>query len=349
MFSSEFGTQISWLLPAALILLVALAWLTRRAPRTDRSRAALLLWGGWLLVTVGVFSFMSGIIHPYYTVALAPAIGALVGIGGVLLWRERDTWYARGALALTVLASGWWGYRLLARDPSWHPTLRYLVLALGLIGAAALLIPRRARALTVGTAALSLVAVLAGSAAYALPTAATPHTGSIPAAGPAGSSTGMGGFGGQRGGFGGADAQGGNGFPGGGAGGPGGGGGGEATVSAELAALLKAAGTRWSAATNGDQTAAGLELASGTAVMAIGGWSGSDPAPTLARFQAWVSAGEVHYYLASGAAGGATGGGIGGGGATGAGGSAISSWVETNFTASTVGGHLVYDLTKPAS
>ena len=58
----------------------------RRAPRTDRTRASLLLWGGWLLVTGLTFSFMQGIFHAYYTVALAPAIGALVGIGAVVLW-----------------------------------------------------------------------------------------------------------------------------------------------------------------------------------------------------------------------------------------------------------------------
>ena len=56
MFESEIGSQISWLLPAALVLLVAGSWVTRRAPRTDRTRAALLLWGGWLLVTGVVFS-----------------------------------------------------------------------------------------------------------------------------------------------------------------------------------------------------------------------------------------------------------------------------------------------------
>ena len=83
------GGQVSWLLPAALIALAALAWLSWRAVRTDRLRAAALLWGGWLLVTGGVFSFMAGIIHPYYTVALAPAIGALTGIGAVTLWRRR--------------------------------------------------------------------------------------------------------------------------------------------------------------------------------------------------------------------------------------------------------------------
>jgi len=74
LFAADMGGQVSWLLPAALIALAALAWLSWRAVRTDRVRAAALLWGGWLLVTGGVFSFMAGIIHPYYTIALAPAI-----------------------------------------------------------------------------------------------------------------------------------------------------------------------------------------------------------------------------------------------------------------------------------
>ena len=92
LFASEMGGQISWLLPAALIALAALVWLSWRRPRTDRVRAAALLWGGWLIVTGLVFSYMSGIIHPYYTVALAPAIGALAGIGAVTVWRARRAW-----------------------------------------------------------------------------------------------------------------------------------------------------------------------------------------------------------------------------------------------------------------
>src|SRR6185312_4418949 len=71
LFDSEIGGQVAWLLPAALILLVAGLVVTGRRPRTDRTRAALLLWGGWLLVTGLTFSFMAGIFHAYYTVALA--------------------------------------------------------------------------------------------------------------------------------------------------------------------------------------------------------------------------------------------------------------------------------------
>ena len=77
LFGHSMGTEIAWLLPAAVICLGAIVVLTRRAPRTDLTRAAALIWGGWLLVTAVVFSFMNGIVHPYYTVALAPAIAAL--------------------------------------------------------------------------------------------------------------------------------------------------------------------------------------------------------------------------------------------------------------------------------
>jgi len=72
LFTGEIGLEVSWPLPAALVLLVAGLAVTLRAPRTDRLRAALLLWGGWTLITGLVFSFMSGTMHPYYTVALAP-------------------------------------------------------------------------------------------------------------------------------------------------------------------------------------------------------------------------------------------------------------------------------------
>ena len=110
LFNSEIGGQVAWLLPAALILLVAGLVVTGRRRRTDRTRAALLLWGGWLLVTGLTFSFMAGIFHAYYTVALAPAIGALVGIGAALLWRRRDGAagagdHARGDRGLVVRAA----------------------------------------------------------------------------------------------------------------------------------------------------------------------------------------------------------------------------------------------------
>ena len=91
LFNAEFGNMMSWLLPGALVMGAVLLVVTIRARRTDRERAALLLWGG-SLVSIGlVISLAQGIIHPYYTVALAPPLGALVGIATMGLWQRRAT------------------------------------------------------------------------------------------------------------------------------------------------------------------------------------------------------------------------------------------------------------------
>ena len=124
LFQSDMGSQISWLLPAALIALAALLWLSWRSPRTDRTRAAALLWGGWLVLTGVVFSYMSGIIHPYYTVALVPAIAALAGIGATALWRIRHTWTARIILAGTLLVTGGLGLGAAGPQPRLVPLAR---------------------------------------------------------------------------------------------------------------------------------------------------------------------------------------------------------------------------------
>jgi 4-amino-4-deoxy-L-arabinose transferase-like glycosyltransferase len=416
LFHAEFGGQISWLLPAALISLAAMAWVSRRAARTDRTRAAAMLWGGWVLVTGLVFSYMNGIIHPYYMVALAPGIAALVGIGARALWQPRPR-SGSGALAgritaaAGVLASAVWAYILLDRTPDWLPWLRWVVLVAGMAAAglvlagpalARLMRSRRGRlALAVAPLGLALVAGLAGPAAYALDTVGTAQTGAIPSAGPAsaGFGGGPGGGPGSRGGFpgagqagrgptgagasggtgvpGGSGASSGNAVPGGTAGtgaasggmpggnaaaggtgtggmpqggsggfgaghGQGGGGlGGNTAVSSALTKLLQqdAASYRWVAATEGSTAAAPLELATGNALMSIGGFNGTDPWPTLAVFKELVAKHEIHYYVGQGSQS------FGGG----RGSSAIAAWVAAHFTKQTVGGQTVYDLTKPLS
>ena len=99
---------------------------------------------------------------------------------------------------------------------------------------------------------------------------------------------------------------------------------------------------RWVAAAIGSQNAAGLQLGTGLPVMAIGGFNGSDPSPTLAQFQQYVADGDIHYFASSGSGGG-PGGGLGGTGT----GSQISEWVAATFTQVTIGGSTFYDLTQP--
>jgi len=351
LFLSDFGGQVSWLIPAALIFLAAGVWLTFHARRTSLARASYLMWGGYLVVTGAVFSFAQGIIHPYYAIALAPAIGALVGSGSVGLWNLRSRAVPRTLLAAAVIASAVWAYLLLDRSPDWYPALRVAVLLAGIIAATAIaLLPVLTRPLAIGAAALALAASLAGPAAYTLQTVATGHSGAIPSAGPAVATSGGFGPGGNAPAFGarngfpppGAFGQGGFGGRGAFGGAPRGGGAGflnAGQVSAEMAALLEAnaSGYRWVAATIDANSAAGYELATGEPVMAIGGFNGSDPAPTLAQFQAMVASGQVHYFVAGGMRG-------GGGPA-----SEIESWVTSHFTATDVGGTAVYDLTRPAA
>jgi 4-amino-4-deoxy-L-arabinose transferase-like glycosyltransferase len=196
LFDELMGAQASWLLPAALLALVVGLWHSRRAPRTDRTRAALLLWGGWLLVTAAIFSFGQGVIHTYYTVALVPAIAALIAITGSVLWRVRETAGARITAALAVAITAAWSYALLDRTPHWEAWLRPLILVSAILAVAGLLaIPALGRlgrrAPIAAVAVFALLACLAGPVAYSAQTIATAHTGSIPSAGPG--SAGMGG------------------------------------------------------------------------------------------------------------------------------------------------------------
>jgi 4-amino-4-deoxy-L-arabinose transferase-like glycosyltransferase len=369
MFDAAQGGQIAWLLPAALILLVTGLVVTARRPRTDRDRAGLILWGGWLLVTGLIFSFMQGIFHSYYTVALAPAVGAVVGMGSAVLWPLRRHPAVAATLAGTVALSAWWACTLLGRSADFVPWLRWVVLVAGLAAAVGLLasfrLPARVALLS---AAVALAAVLAGPAAYAVDTAAEAHTGAVPSAGPAVAGgfgpggSGPGGFG--RGGLpGGRLPDGGQGrFPGGAAPGgtapggalPGGGrrGGGmgnlldSPTPPAEITALLKAGadGFTWAAAAVGSTNASGYQLATAEPVMPVGGFNGSDPSPTLAQFQQYVAEGQIHYFIGGGGFGGARGG--NGGGSNNS--SQISAWVTATFPAQTVGGVTVHDLTDPS-
>ena len=268
------------------------------------------------------FSLGEGIIHEYYTVALAPALGALVGIGGVTLWRRRGNWFARIGLAGVIALTGWWTVQLLRRTPNFNAWLQPLVVVGSIIGVVGVLaadhIGRTGRAVALSAGVVAgLIAPdggvdrhggacptparcrrrprrwVAASAAAASPAAsrrggnrwrlprrqrtaarrrpaAPPPVAAAPAAG------GGGGIGGILG---------------------------ASTPSAELTSALQQDADQytWAAATIGANQAAGYQLASGEPVMAIGGFNGTDPWPTLEVFQQYVAEGRIHYFIGGGA------------------------------------------------
>jgi 4-amino-4-deoxy-L-arabinose transferase-like glycosyltransferase len=384
MFNDIVGGQISWLIPFALAGLLAGLWLTRRARRTDLGRAGWIMFGGWMLVEMAVFSEAKGIFHPYYTVALAPPVAAVAGAGALALWRAgRQTRWLAWVLPVAVVVTAAWAVVLLGRTAGYDSWLRPLLLLAAVGSAVALgvlaLGRARHRLLFAGAGVVAAASLLAGPAAYSITTVGSPSTGALASAGPAttggGPGGGFGGPGGLAGGPGGppgavggpsgagsfSGSLGAGAFAGGapprlptgsvgaaGGFGPPGAAAGRETASAGLISYLRShrGSAKYLVAVNGSMQAAPIILASGQPVITMGGFNGSDPAPTLAQLQAMVSSGQVHYILLGGGGpgGGGPGGGVGSVGAGGFGGppgpggsqagsanrSAIEQWVTAN-------------------
>jgi hypothetical protein len=228
-----------------------------------------------------------------------------------------------GTVLVTVILAA----VLLARRHDWLPWLGTVIAIVGVAAAVLLLVVSRLPArVAAGVGALAILACLAAPTAYAVATAATPHSGAIPSVGPARA---HGSFGGP--------------------GGPGGFGGGFLDIpeaGPALTSLLSdgAQGHQWTAAVVGSSNAAGYQLAGDAPVMAVGGFNGTDPAPTLVEFQSDVAAGRIHYFIRGHSMFGMP----GGRGTTGSREAAdISSWVEAHYAEKTVDGVVVYDLTQP--
>ncbi|MFY2788620.1 glycosyltransferase family 39 protein [Rhodococcus sp. MALMAid1271] len=315
LFAAAQGGQISWLIPAALVLLVAGIVLRGRAPRRDFRRAWYVMWAVWLIGCSVVFSFMSGTFHPYYTIVLAPPIAAVLGSAGSELWRrEKFSW--RAVLVLSSVVTTATSFVFLARTPEFLPWLRWVVLGGGIAVALALLF-FRSRTVSIALGAAAIAVALAGPVAYVADTVVTPHTGGGPSAGPAIASdhsayrTGRGDESAGR------SPQFGS----------------QSPPDAALIGMLEADAPHytWVAATIGSNAAAGLQLATEDPVMPVGGFSGTDPSPTLDQFEADVAAGKIHYFVA-------------GAGRTRS--SSIGDWVTARFTPQTVGDYTVFDLTE---
>ncbi|MEV0201359.1 glycosyltransferase family 39 protein [Nonomuraea sp. NPDC050691] len=375
LFNDMMAGQISWLLPfcaLALAFAALMRWTARRAGaegaagaqdgasaaaleggapgagvQDGASGAAWLVWGGWLAVHFAVFSFSSGTFHPYYTTAMAPAVAAITGMGGVLMWqafRRSRTW--AWVLPLAVAVTGGWSFTVLRRTTDFVPWLAWAVLAATVLAVAGLALAglvlagrgRLAARVAVGALAATLVAGLAGPAAYAVSPLGSQVNGTNPTAGPSTGGMGFGPMGGMRPGgmppgqYGafregrfpegmrppqdGGEAP--SGRSGRVTGGPGGG------VSDSMVKYLLAnqGKAEWLVAVNSAQQASSIILSTGKPVIAMGGFTGSDPAMTVDRLKELVSSGRLRYVLSGDDRGG-----------PGRGNSEVTTWVRQNCAA----------------
>ena len=318
-FNESFGPNIAWLILVALIGGGLVIWLLRRAPRHNKERVGVLLWLGWLLIHIVIFSMTSGTIHPYYVVAMAPAVAALVGIGAPYIWqaytrRTKVAWILPLSIALTTILS----IIMLGYSNYW-PWLMWLVMIAGGVATILTLLPlshtRRLKQIILG---LVITASMAAPIAFSVSTVATAHSGSIPTAGPGASA--MSNTNNES-----ARA--------------------ESTLVSFL--LENRHGTTWLAAVNSANESAPIQLSSGQPVMAIGGFNGSDSTLTLSQFKQLVHQGKIRYYVLNSRhekSGGPSG--IGGPGSN----SEILTWVKSTGSKVDYGGtqYTVYDLAATA-
>jgi 4-amino-4-deoxy-L-arabinose transferase-like glycosyltransferase len=282
LFSRHVAGQITWLLPLALAGLVLGLLTTRSSRRNDIAFGAYVLWGTWALVGCVVLSFSAGTRHAYYTSLLAPAVATLAAAALVTLWRSgRSSPIAATGLALAIAATSGVSFAVLADSADFVPWLRWMVLGCGAVAGAAILGPHlqaafRRPSITALALAAAAVASLAGPAAYSLVTATRDHTGYDPIAGPGPTEQ--------------TPASGAVGHS-------------EELTPAQSVAALTAylqahrGRARFLLAATDAKTADPIALATRQPVITIGGFSGSDPAPTAGQLEQLVSSGELRYVL----------------------------------------------------
>lgn len=319
LFNEQLGGQISWLLPLCLLVLAAvlvaplLRW---RGEAPDRAKTAgWVLWGGWLLLTGLVFSFAQGTFHPYYATMLAPAVGALAGAGLVRFWG----WYRepRGGswllLPAGIAITTGWAVALVLRVPSWNGWAAYLASAAGVLAVLLLLLGwwRGPGRVTRPAFLLGLVGVLSVPGVWSVAAAfdsAGGMGGVNPMAGPsrAGSgdpgnlpviARGRGGPSPASADQSGSPSQTGPGRPGGMGGG---------SLSSQQQRVLEYVSVRVGerriplAVSGGAQRAASYIIHSDMTVVGMGGFTGSDNAPTVDQLTRWRRTDQLGFVLLGG-------------------------------------------------
>jgi len=320
MFNSDFGPNIAWLLPLALIAGGTAIWWLQNTARTNLRRALILTMMGWVLIHAAVFSVTGGTIHPYYVVVMAPAIAVLVGAGLPYLYGAyKSGRQAQWLLPIAVFLSGATAAVLFGYGSTTLANLRVPIVIATTFASLALVWhivqpDIKARNIALATAA---IAIALGPVSYSVTTVAVAHTGSIPTAGP--NATAMAGSNNES-----------------------------STISTALKEYLlqhQGAAT-WIVAVNSANQSAPIQIATGQPVMAIGGFNGGDNTISLDDFKQLVREGKVKYFAVS-SGGRGFGGGMGGGGP--GGNSSIQSWATSSGTVVNYGGSddvTLYDLTS---
>ncbi|GAB4501077.1 MAG: glycosyltransferase family 39 protein [Anaerolineales bacterium] len=264
-FTSPLSRQMSWLLPFALIsVLLALFGARVKLPVEAGVHQALILWGGWLLTCVVFFSMISGIFHSYYAIMLAPALGAMVGVGFAWLWQARQNW-AGAALALSAALTIAFQYFAVSQYGAFSGWMLVSGVLLGL-GSLALIFRRRLAYLTILAAMLVIplywtVMTVTAGADVNLPTA---YIGSLQAGQPR----------------------------------PQNGGANNEALLTYLSANTD--GVKYLAAVPSSQQGATLVLATGRPVLYMGGFAGQDEVVSVEDLSALVAKGELRYVLYGG-------------------------------------------------
>ncbi|WP_125591017.1 glycosyltransferase family 39 protein [Companilactobacillus jidongensis] len=298
LFGLDLGPQISWLLIIAILGLIS-SYFYYRGSKMKKwwsltpQRKELWLWAGWLVPVYGFFSVAS-FFHPYYTIMLAPAIAVLGGVGIYTMikqWKEKSAWSM--LLPVAILST--------AALQAWYVAQYYSVLAWVLLGLGVLVsiplfvlpwIAANLKSKHVWPIAGVILVMLAPSFWSLTPTLAG-ESAQIPTAGPSLLEQGGGGMGASAGGM------------------------GSSTDSTLLKYLEKHQGNaEYLFATDDSSTAAPYIISTGKAVMAIGGFNGTDKAITLKQFKKLVKEGKIKYYYSGGKTGGSN--------------SEIVSWIKKN-------------------
>jgi 4-amino-4-deoxy-L-arabinose transferase-like glycosyltransferase len=320
----QFSGQFGWFLPLAIAGLVLAIWHLKRRSGSTQYRAFVVLSGVWFFCSATVLAFMSGIVHPYYSLTLVPPLCCLAAIALVHMYRLRNRRPIRLALAGTLLVTMVLGFVTALRSTADFPEGPLVALGLWSIVIALQLLPPPTQILQSISTGILAVALMVGPVVWSVNTVLSPHAGAGVVAGP--SILGIRtdhpdrkqlasevppSFAAVM--FGDIPEE-------------------------EVVARLRAApaSVEWPSAMVGSETAANYQLEGGRSVLPIGGFDGTDPFPTLKQFQAMVDEGKVASFVIQ-ALPPLT--------LEGRGESAkIVEWVRTNFPAEQIEGAQYYDL-----